>query len=679
MELNKIYLGDNIETLKSFPDESIDCCITSPPYYGLRDYGTGTWVGGDPECPHRRMNKYSESTSTGHAQEELRGNVGDAIYKTVCPLCGAVREDKQVGLEETPEDYVERLVNIFREVKRVLKPEGTLWVNIGDSYMSTTSTNRNFIGEGGRGGNNAFIKKNTTNSNLKVKDLIGVPWMLAFALRNDGWYLRQDIVWCLSGGTYLYVKSQKGVSPMMVKDMIRLKPENVQLWNGQKWVNVLGWGKSTDTSEKLEIILRSGERIQCTGGHKWVLEDGTEKIASELSVGDILMTTNFEDVGVHSPSFLTKDVLWLIGLYIAQGSKADDCIQIALHANKIGWVDRIKSAVKSVGGTTTYTLDGNRLNVRIYSQVFLATLHQYLGGTNAKTKHLNNICWQMPNKYLKEIMVGYLDGDGHWDADNNRWRLGFTRNYDWERDLRLLANRLDATLTLKISTSYIGDKSYPSFRGEWRWESSEHHNRKNRTEIVEIKPGCGRNYYDISVDCDNHLFALASGVLTHNCKPNPMPESTKDRCTKAHEYIFLLSKQSKYYFNNKAIQEPCEYPNAKGAKFGGNKYGIDQEGFEIYSGEEYTANGYRNKRDVWSVSPSHYSEAHFATYPEELVQPMVAAGCPKGGVVLDPFMGSGTTAVVAKRNGCNYVGCELNPDYIEMANRRIATVPYRLF
>ena len=100
-------------------------------------------------------------------------------------------------------------------------------------------------------------------------------------------------------------------------------------------------------------------------------------------------------------------------------------------------------------------------------------------------------------------------------------------------------------------------------------------------------------------------------------KTSPMPESVKDRCTKSHEYIFLLSKQAKYYFNNKAIQEPCEYPNAKGAKFGGNKYGIDQEGFEIYSGEEYTANGYRNKRDVWRVTPAHYSEAHFATYPEE--------------------------------------------------------------
>ena len=135
--MEKLYCileGNCLETLKTIPNESVDCCITSPPYYGLRDYGTGTWIGGNPNCPHRRMNKYSENTSTGHSQEELRGNVGDAIYKTVCPLCGAVREDKQIGLEETPEEYISRLVNVFREVKRILKPEGTLWVNIGDSY-----------------------------------------------------------------------------------------------------------------------------------------------------------------------------------------------------------------------------------------------------------------------------------------------------------------------------------------------------------------------------------------------------------------------------------------------------------------------------------------------------------------------------------------------------------------
>jgi site-specific DNA-methyltransferase (adenine-specific) len=151
-----------------------------------------------------------------------------------------------------------------------------------------------------------------------------------------------------------------------------------------------------------------------------------------------------------------------------------------------------------------------------------------------------------------------------------------------------------------------------------------------------------------------------------------MPESVKDRCTRSHEYIFLLSKSPKYYFDSKAIQEIATYPTADGIKFGGSKYGDNLDNkFAIYSGNEYSSTGVRNKRDVWSVIPAHYKEAHFATFPEELIRPMILAGCPKDGIVLDPFMGSGTTAVVAKLNRRNYIGTELNPEYIKMAENRI--------
>lgn len=160
--IEKIIQGDCSEVLKTLPDESVDCCITSPPYYGLRDYGTGKWIGGDPNCPHRRLNKYSAKTSTGHAQNQLIGNVGDSIYKTVCPICGAIREDKQIGLEETPQEYISKLVDVFHEVKRVLKDDGTLWLNIGDSYWGSGSRGYDFTNkftdasaiQGGEQGNN---------------------------------------------------------------------------------------------------------------------------------------------------------------------------------------------------------------------------------------------------------------------------------------------------------------------------------------------------------------------------------------------------------------------------------------------------------------------------------------------------------------------------------------------
>lgn len=195
MNKYEVKVGNCIEVLKGLPDESVNCIVTSPPYYGLRDYGTGTWVGGDPSCPHRRLSKRSDHTITGHAQAELEGNVGDAIYKSVCPLCGAVRVDEQIGLEETPEEYIQRLVLVFRECKRVLKDDGTLWVNIGDSYAGTGSKGdyRDPKYAEGRNGQAESITQKVAG--CKNKDLIGIPWMLAFALREDGWYLRQDIIW----------------------------------------------------------------------------------------------------------------------------------------------------------------------------------------------------------------------------------------------------------------------------------------------------------------------------------------------------------------------------------------------------------------------------------------------------------------------------------------------------
>ncbi len=132
-----ILFGDCKETLSEFLPQSARTCVTSPPYYGLRDYGTATWIGGDPNCNHRRDSKVkAENCNTGHKNHDEMAGVGDAIYKTVCPKCGAIRQDSQIGLEETPEEYIESLVNVFRSVRDVLTDDGTLWVNLGDSYYN---------------------------------------------------------------------------------------------------------------------------------------------------------------------------------------------------------------------------------------------------------------------------------------------------------------------------------------------------------------------------------------------------------------------------------------------------------------------------------------------------------------------------------------------------------------
>jgi DNA modification methylase len=345
-DLNEIYELDCKIGLGFVPDKSINCCVTSPPYYGLRDYGTANWIGGNETCKHEyQMGGRNPETS---GKQLTNGGTNFSQYKNVCPDCGAIRIDDQIGLEDTPEIYVQKLVEIFREVKRVLKADGTLWLNLGDSYAGS--------GKGGQSSEKRSINWQPKYGNkgqcygLKPKDLIGIPWMVAFALRADGWYLRQDIIW---------------------------------------------------------------------------------------------------------------------------------------H------------------------------------------------------------------------------------------------------------------------------------------------------------------------------------------KPNPMPESVTDRCTKSHEYIFLMSKSSKYCYDAEAIKEPTvtnddSCRNRDITKLN-NTPGRTRMGGLVTNDYEN-----RNKRSVWTVTTKPYKESHFATFPEELIVDCIKAGCPENGIILDPFMGAGTTGLVARKLNRNYIGFELNPKYIEIANRRIA-------
>lgn len=162
-------------------------------------------------------------------------------------------------------------------------------------------------------------------------------------------------------------------------------------------------------------------------------------------------------------------------------------------------------------------------------------------------------------------------------------------------------------------------------------------------------------------------------------KPNAMPESVRDRCTKSHEYIFLLSKSERYHFDAATIQEKAlESSRARyKSAFNCGKKEIAGRGRGAVSPNspgmrEFT--GYRNKRSVWDINTAGYRGAHFAVYPEKLVEPCILAGCPQGGTVLDPFMGSGTTGVVAKRLGRGFIGIDINTNYCAMAAERIAAV-----
>ena len=162
---------------------------------------------------------------------------------------------------------------------------------------------------------------------------------------------------------------------------------------------------------------------------------------------------------------------------------------------------------------------------------------------------------------------------------------------------------------------------------------------------------------------------LRQDIIWH--KPNPMPESVRDRCTKAHEYIFLLSKSERYFFDGEAMREDA-VKGAAGSTFNTGKSAAHQMGRS--SAAERVEDGKRNRRSVWTVATHPYKGAHFATFPPALIEPCILAGSRPGDIVLDPFMGSGTTAAVALQQGRQYMGCELNPAYQPLQDARVESV-----
>jgi DNA modification methylase len=237
--------------------------------------------------------------------------------------------------------------------------------------------------------------------------------------------------------------------------------------------------------------------------------------------------------------------------------------------------------------------------------------------------------------------------------------------------------RDDGTLWLNMGDSY-----WASGQGFGDTKTTNKNHSGSRERKKPEWPDCGLKPKDLVGIPWMLAFALrADGWYLRSdiiwSKPNPMPESVTDRPTKAHEYIFLLSKSQQYYYNAAAIAEPATWAG-KIVTLGDKSFSKGQaNGANIQpSGngkmESYTVVESRNKRTVWEVNSQPFPEAHFATFPEDLIKPCILAGCPQGGTVLDPFMGSGTTGLVARNLQCKAIGIELNPEYIEIAAKRLS-------
>jgi len=237
--------------------------------------------------------------------------------------------------------------------------------------------------------------------------------------------------------------------------------------------------------------------------------------------------------------------------------------------------------------------------------------------------------------------------------------------------------RDDGTLWLNLGDSYVGTGS--------KGKHKDNKDRKNRNgqEVAKNNKVKGLKPKDmvgipwrVALALQADGWYLRSDIIWH--KNNCMPSPVKDRPTSSHEYIFLLSKNQKYYYDNEAIYEPLIDPNRKDegvSGFGGLKHTSqpDKTMNSTYSGRKFDASKLKgkNKRDVWIVPTAHYKGSHVAVYPPKLIEPCILAGCPEGGTVLDPFSGSGTTGVVALQNGKKYIGIELNPEYVKLYEDRI--------
>lgn len=244
----------------------------------------------------------------------------------------------------------------------------------------------------------------------------------------------------------------------------------------------------------------------------------------------------------------------------------------------------------------------------------------------------------------------------------------------------------DGTLWLNLGDSYSSFKDkgvrQQTLAGKSRTEPSGGKARNRDRAAMEA---CGLKNKDlIGIPWRVALALQADGWFLRQDiiwnKPNPMPESVTDRCTKSHEYIFMLAKSQRYYYDQGAIKEPQTTPMDTKANQSFGAPGGKAEavyGAKV-SGDKWVPSGVRNKRSVWTVTTKPFAGAHFATFPPDLIRPCVLAGAPAGGVVLDPFSGSGTTGMVAVEEGRKHIGIELNPEYQELAVERITPAAKQL-
>ena len=442
---------------------------------------------------------------------------------------------------------------------------------------------------------------------------------------------------------------------------------------------VVEWHETPRPDAPLEIVLRNGERIGCTADHRWPTDRGLLH-ARDLQVGDVIDGGRLpEPAAPVTPELIPDDIGWFVGLYIAEGYINDDAIVIHGHVKEADRLARLRVLAERYGGSCVYRhRGGNTAAVTLHGPVLLGILQNYVSGAGAAGKHLHPRCWRRGDGFLQAVLDGYLSGDGGWDAVGRRWRLGFCSNDALAADIRTLGARLGLDVRLRRCKHKMGEKEFPGWRGiirdpaDARTGNAGTFKATDPRAIVSIGASRARKFWDVAVADDPHLFALASGTLTHNS----MPESVTDRPGTSCEWVFLLAKRPDYFFDMEAVKRAASQPAGEPVLTGQRKRGELQSLKSSTLGTNVGPDS-RNLRtsDLWfdsvgmlladtdepdllgfDVTPERYKGAHFAVMPTRLVAPMVLAGTSARGVC--PHCGEPWTRAVAKERKATRPGTD---------------------
>ena len=545
LEVNKVYVGNCLEELRKLPSESIDMCVTSPPYWGLRDYGTeGQIWGGDPDCEHdftvSKRKLHSGTNSEGGLPHHLNANKVDwEVEDMICNKCGAWKGE--LGLEPSPDMFVDHLCDIFDEVKRVLAPHGTCWVNLGDTYANT--------GHGKGTGN--MQNKNVPGAmtpkvkcDLPQKCLVQIPSRFAIEMTNRGWILRNEIIWykpsCMPASIkdrytvdfekmFFFAKNKKYYFKQ------QLEPLVTPIETLRKDKRGKGWdGKGAGGSKKVNSVANHG-------GNK--------------SMGETM-----------NPNGRNKRTVWKHDVpdvpYSVQPRKKD-----YVYFRELPKHDEIREYLKEWKDKIGITID---------------EIEEHFG--NSKGHH-------------------WFEKDGSYPSVDDWWTL---------KDLLEFDDKYDKDLTTEYEKSSEKTTTSP--------------NSRNKRTVWAISP---KGFKDAH-------FAVYPPELIESPIDAGCPEWVDKKTGKPRERNIEKKSLERY-------ELPEDHPNYRPAKYE-TKYDELHDGNSGQKYAVYDDKGYDDGRDDSEFRP---------------------------GIVLDPFFGSGTTGEVAMKQDKDWVGIELNGDYVKISDKRL--------